>query len=84
MKCVTCGCRQFMWPVGMVSGCGQWVVDLLDYLIIKYTYSCLCTFPTLYLIRVYMFVNHNYILNSNYSRELNLNVSKLPQYVQTI
>ena len=25
-----------MGQVGVVSGCGQWVVDLLDYLIMKY------------------------------------------------
>ena len=32
-------------PVGAVIGCGEWVVDLLDYLVMKYPhFSCLSSF----------------------------------------
>ena len=30
------GCDQCMGSVGVITECGQWVVDLLDYLIMKY------------------------------------------------
>ena len=37
-----------LWTVGVVSGCGQWVVELLDYLIMKYPYSyCFALFYSL-------------------------------------
>ena len=29
-------CNQYVGPVGLVTGCGQWVVDLFDYLIMNY------------------------------------------------
>ena len=32
----TSGCDKCVGPVDIVIGCGQWVVDLLDYLIINY------------------------------------------------
>ena len=35
-------CDQYMGPVGVVAGCGQWVVDLLNYLIMKYPTPCVC------------------------------------------
>ena len=35
----------------MVTGCGECVVQLLNYLIMKYLYSCLCTFWQLIPIR---------------------------------
>ena len=43
----------------VVSGCGQWVVDLLDYLIMKSPYSsCLHTFGCPHPYFLYTFCKH--------------------------
>ena len=39
MTLAASGCVQCVWPVDVVTGCIQSVVDLLDYLIMKYPYS---------------------------------------------
>ena len=38
--CGASGCDQCVGPVDVVTGCGQWVVDLLDYLVIQYHTHC--------------------------------------------
>ena len=78
-------CSQCVASVCAVTGCDQLVVNLLDYLIMQYSYSsCLCTFCNLITpVTFFVVVFSCYIIFSNCSQKgcINIFISTIIKYL---